>query len=119
MTDLSELIRRVEAATGKSTELSFDVWKALIAPDYDGDARRAFGARGPHPTGSLDAAIGLAEIAIPGACWRVEKNTPGWLLAGHRKFWATCGVPGAQEDGTGETAPLALLLAMLKALEPQ
>jgi hypothetical protein len=61
-------------------------------------------------TGSLDAALGLVDRALPGA---------GLLIGRHQtpetRPWARIG-PWHAPDATGATLPLAVLAALLKAL---
>jgi len=38
-------------------------------------------------------------------------------LPGSGPFWASVGAPGEQEGAWGNTAPLAILIASLKALQ--
>lgn len=67
---------------------------------------------------SLDAAVAFAERVFLGCRWRVER-LPIPMTDGSAvwPFWASCGLPGAQEAAYGETAPIALLIATLRALQ--
>lgn len=68
MADLHELLRRVEAATGKDDELGCDIIDALL-PVAD---ERLTMYVGRCPTASIDAALALVERALPGAEYRIS-----------------------------------------------
>jgi len=67
----------------------------------------------PRLTQSIDAALALADRVLPGGYWRVHRLPP--LEAVYAPYWATFGPAGGQEAATGNTAPLALCIAILKA----
>jgi hypothetical protein len=73
LTDLAELIARVEGATEGSRELGVDILRALD-PMY-GKARRSAAMEAmlfskENPTDSIDAALSLVERKLPG--WSVR-----------------------------------------------
>lgn len=135
MTDrkvLVELLAKVEAATRPDRELDFAVWDCLFPPaplDQSrvthrvtlppGFGRDAFSqAMDPRPkiSASIDAALALVERLLPDARWRIEHHSP---VMGHRPFWAMCGMAGQQEAAYGDSAPSAILAALLRALLAQ
>jgi len=145
MTDLAGLIERLELASGPDREI--DVWLWALSEKVDlewqgttlvagyhgvvgwcdpGKLSRNFrtnrDTRGPGSippfTASIDAAVALAEATLPGCRWRVE-HLPTSMTKGaaDRSFWASCGLPGAQEAAYAATSPIALLIATLRALQ--
>lgn len=141
---LQDLLRRVESATGADRELDRDLFMALVPCDRapfrywapvdehngHGEPREGWVYYAPHCgqaievpayTASLDAALALVERCDPGFKWRVAAYTPAEAQAcgidrAERPFWATCGLPSEQEQATGKTPALALLAALLRAL---
>jgi hypothetical protein len=140
---LSELRERVEKAGGPSRELDARIWHALN-PDQDIvlDQGKAFGPgpkraalRGPlrsFPidgwedwdsvaihigapllTASIDAALTLVDRKLPGWGWEVRTSN-------HRLgFTSLLFDTKRQQFGDGRSAPLAILSALLRALESQ
>lgn len=127
MTNLSKLIRRVEAATAGDREI--DRLMALAASGATEDRSETGELRGYYKGGSwvsigpiepvttsLDAALSLVERCLPG--WRVAFNSDD----DRGPEWAASIKPHGEKWPAFEFAPtpaLALLLAMLKALEAQ
>jgi hypothetical protein len=142
MTSLTELREKVERATGTDREID-----ALIAVVLDGYfvLPAKFEGDGPRYgyidtegaevipghagdmlvrkyTSSIDAALALAERKLPGWTWsvdihdRVEGNANGWA-------WARLATPNSLDftthRATAPTPPLAILSALLRALESQ
>jgi len=123
MTDLTELAKRVEAATGPDRELAIKVWLALVADDASRKAyaegleisqeeanwRADYMMGGFDPLSSLDAAMTLVpegsavEIAAPptASCHAAVFTGEAW----HKGFAAT--------------PALALAAAALRALATQ
>jgi len=145
MTDLAGLIERLELASGPDREI--DVWLWALSEKVDlewqgttlvagyhgvvgwcdpGKLSRNFrtnrDTRGPGSippfTASIDAAVGFLVKVWPSAYWRVAKLTPAFLkLSDGEPYWATVGAPGEQETAHAQTAPIALLIATLRALQ--
>lgn len=118
---MSGLIERLEKAEAGSRELDDSVW--LSATDgemmdwWDDEAEQhqikaSDGSRvNVTPvTTSLDAALALAERALPGWCFSMATITPPWVQAYP---------PGSVEDCldavAASTLPLALCIAILRA----
>ena len=135
MTDLSQLIERVESATEGSRELDADVYEAfgnevIRHPKHiNGRAWKYRPGYGPWPamerfTTSLDAVMSLMPegyavtnmMIWPGE--RASLRLLGTMLRpfgkDHRMSWVHAAGDG-RWDGDGATAPLALLAAILKA----
>lgn len=130
---LADLLARVEKAEGPDRELDGALWLALecrpnhgqvFDPEYApylhvdprGKEHPAIKEDAPPYTASLDAALALVERVLPGWDWvlssvdghraSAEVTPPDWPVeALHYK--------------TAKTPALALLAAMLKALEAQ
>jgi hypothetical protein len=143
MTNLNDLIERLEKAEAGSRELDADIFRSL------GYKVKMLGHKGPlagrflaYPpdgpdrceparlavTSSLDAAIALVERVLPG--WSIE------LISSHNpKSWVSFVAPPARRDPEhsisdawragisklratrAPTAPIALCIALLKALQ--
>lgn len=139
MTDIKALVERLEAADGPDRELDLAIrnrfgdflpFSALEA-DYVSvlDGKPVVAARATYPpdgsalylpryTASIDAAVAFAERVLPGCYWRIEKMTPARAISSPGSaFWATCGSAGEQESAYAKTAPFALLIATLRALD--
>ena len=118
MTDIAGLVERLEAATGPDRELDLDLARALV-PDVIVSRRNSDDtANEPYTyweyTGSIDAALSLVERKLPTDYHFFE------LSIGHKR--AHCEIHDQRiydPIGTADapTAPLALLIALLKALE--
>lgn len=139
MTDLSELIERVEKATGPDRELDTCLWlkftpgatrrvvhvKHAHSPaEWDIDETREASGQlitVPAYTASLDAALALADRVLPGCWWMAAKGRlrASEPLYGARLFFGTDEAIGEAEHE--QSAALAIVLALLKALsqEPQ
>jgi len=106
----ADIIERLEKATRANFQLERDI-----------DAFCHFGSAGsldrtpPPYTASVDAAIALVERMFSPGYYRLEKLKG--LPDPHHACWATAGASGQQEDAYAPTAPLALLLALFRALE--
>lgn len=127
---LTDLLARVEAATGPDRELDADICTALLDPKreknyWNWQASRPQGSphkpeadywkgRAPKLTASLDAATALIERCLPGLTVRVR---PKILIGGK---YQTCEI---EIDEVGEfeafnctTPALACIAALLKAM---
>lgn len=117
MADLSELIARVEGATGADRDLNADLLKAFgwfvdsAGNAIDHEGRRAFTV--PDLTASLDAALALAERVLPGWWPRVECFGE-WWEAGVSNDDGRCPTPQTNCIATAPTPALALVLAVLR-----
>ncbi len=134
MSDLTALLDRVRAATGPDRELDADLWWALArdsaertywratlgkpqkAPDRlpDGLGRIAVRGRSPMASGSIDAALALAERMLPGTA------RPGFVQQPDRSWHGTILWVEPEDaecpEEVAPTAPLAILAALLSAL---
>lgn len=106
MTDLNELLERCKAATGPDRGLDYDIDKVL-GLNYDFFIR-------PRFTASIDAALDLVERMLP------DTVRPGFQQNPDRSWSAA--ILRVQPDenecpaDTAPTAPLAILTALLQAL---
>ena len=138
MTTLPSLIKRLEESEGPSRELDVDIMNE-VAP-FPTTGRRLFvWARtgglvrdgvytddAPELTGSVDAAIALAERVLPGWGWDVASNTPHIkacldpdLGAPCAKYphWAAVSNVSSHNFHDAATPAMALCVAILKALQ--
>lgn len=113
MTDLSDLIERVRAATGPDNDLCAEICRATgytsppVPSPYQGDI-----------LGSVDAAIAFVGWVLPR--WGYTLTRFGkddcvatvWL-AGHKGDWIN------RTRSFAPTAPIAITLATLQALQSQ
>lgn len=138
MTDLADLIARVEGASGRDRDIDADLWwlfghqTALVCfnnasmglprqlpatlPIPAGLGRAAVRSFAEPFTASLDAALALVERVLPE--WEFSLST-----ARHRKGWSVT-TWQADDKYSGrlfdhKTAPLAILSALLKAVQAQ
>ena len=113
MSDLTELLERVKAATGPDRELDGNIYNAL-KPDYAAWAAMErnttfFFWRDVFPyTGSIDAALALVERKLPGWEWQVRRT--GYAELHHPTHHLK------DEIGRAATPALAILAALLSAL---
>lgn len=148
MADLAGLIERVGKLTGPDRELDAEICSALqICPDFDGSGLippitfrvnpeqhgwvqvlgcngMSVHSRAAYPlTVSLDAAVALVERCLPGWYWRTGRTSlfpNGWAYISRthpshcdREDEASCA------DGKAANPAIALLLALLRALQSQ
>lgn len=143
MTDIAGLIERVEAASGPSVASDGAIHAFLFPEDFDeGDAEhyanfptvnradlRYLASVAPRYTSSIDAALALVERKLPGYRWSVgatgiragthPDGKPAYVdgfRAGLTKASPLRPLPIAAH---ARTAPLALLLCLLRALSQQ
>lgn len=118
---LEGLIEMVEKATGPDRQLDLDLARALV-PDVivlrrnDDDT-----ANEPHTyweyTGSTDAALALVEKVLPGWVTSHHQAAPGrWHFYVKRHVADREGIPGPHEFVGIGSPPLAICLALLRAL---
>lgn len=145
MTSIPSLIARVERAEGPDRELDAALYVALIKPDQRPDDLRYFrlphismdhmemcapgtywlkqrsGASlltAPTYTASLDAALALVERVLPGCVWVVGQDWGAILTP--RGARASIGYGKIDiADVYAPTPTLALILALLRAMEAQ
>jgi hypothetical protein len=106
MSDLAELLKRVEAATGPDRELEWDIDEAITGevPDFHGC---------PHYTASIDDALALVERKLPDHKWGIHQPKDGTYRAHVTKRSPLRPMPNTAD---APTAPLAILAALLAAL---
>jgi hypothetical protein len=111
MTDLSQLLSRVEEAQGPNYELEVDIARAL-EPE-----RLARNSKPPPYTASLDSALALVERAVPDLTCLDQSFVKGNSPAYDVTMWRE----GSRFVSSAEhsTPALALLAALLRALISQ
>lgn len=116
----TDIIARLESASGPDRELDFAIAETLGALPRNrfGDD---IGVCRPV-TASLDAAIGLVERVLPDA-YRASGRTglyPGMIPGSSPyAYWAEVGDWGSPSRAGHDREPIALLLALFRALEAQ
>lgn len=122
MKDLDGLIARVEQATGNDPELFREAWHACCADEAEPfSAELAAEARFfalVSVEAFVDAALGLMERVLPNSKWGKdpEEDQPTievWFEPTPREPFREWDLSTA----TAATAPLAIVLATLKALQ--
>lgn len=121
--DYDDIIGRVERATGGDRELD----RAIMVFAFGGGVRNALPL--PEYTSSVDAALALVERKLPGYRWSVgatgirsgthPDGKPAYVdgfRAGLTKASPLRPLPTAAH---ARTAPLAIILALLRALSQQ
>ena len=128
MTAITDLMARVEKAEGPDREIDEDLFAALI--DTHGvPTDVAFLLEGaPRYTASLDAAVALVERMLPELWeWSVRSDSRGYSAAdihmpppAEGEYWLKehSRQPNTH-PGFAPTPALALLLALLRALQAQ
>lgn len=121
--DYAGLVERLRAATGPDRYLDALVARSIAgSPDghwYDLLGKWTSDGTTPPVTASLDAAIALVERALPGMSWEVRKS--GFGDPAQATLWnpRKQPMPGydIRAEHRGGCAPVALLIALLLALE--
>lgn len=131
MTDLADLIARLEGATEGSRELDCLIWLAAAPPEGTGamgltlaEAAAQYSDsleqvanwwRGmlPAVSTSLDAALGLAARVLPGWFWQISGP---WAVSGDYEVRLSNFGTGLMVTTQQPTPALALCLAILKAV---
>jgi hypothetical protein len=118
---LSELLAKVQAASGADRTLDLDLARALV-PDVI-VLKHDNGANVPHVywkyTGSIDDALALVERVLPGWWYHMAKKR---LSPDEPLFACALYPPGAsdpqldQEPEEASTQPLAIIKALLTAI---
>lgn len=108
MTALTDLLARVEGASGADRDLDAAIGLALGVRDVLGTGRAAF-------TASVDAALALMESVLPGSTFAAhgpDEDGKFWAGVGpsHYQAWADA------EDISAAFPALAILAATLRAL---
>lgn len=120
MTDLTELLGKVERAVGPDRELDLAIalWRHPELAEWPRSAQGGWHSpewglisAPEHYTSSLDAALALAERVLP--------TLLGWKLERTDTCWARLYFPERADSGIAATVPLALVAATLKALIAQ
>jgi hypothetical protein len=97
--DLTQLLQRLRAATGRDRELD-----GLIADMFDDSP-----AETPPYTGSVDACTDLAHRVLPGWAWHVGYGARGVIP------YAVLSHGDARHEASAPTVPLALLAVIVAA----
>lgn len=119
MSRVSDLIERVERATGADRELDAELAWALLDQDWSSGPERAVSEPLsrilllPAYTGSVDDALALIERVRPGWDYRVERNGSLHSAA----VWKSGTYIGGYGAEDAPTPALALCLALLRAME--
>lgn len=139
MPDLSELLRKIESASGADREIDYDLcllfdddkfrhhlingvrsgrlgWHESEMPDawcisFDSGSGSSMNGGIVKRTASIDAALALVERVLPGAYVHGASNLK-------RKFWTFAFTYDDDKkwiNGTAPTAPLAIIAALLRA----
>lgn len=130
---LEGLIERVKAAQGSDREIDASLFIALVEPTWHTSPKdpgavaadkQYFWPEGklkyltrnskvaPQYTASIDAALALVERCLPGWSWNIGHDANDEL---HATLWH--GV--TEHDEYAATAPLAIILALLTAMQEQ
>jgi len=109
--ELAGLIERVEKATGPDGAIDDLLYWTLKQHPAKGPF-----ARIPAYTASIDAAVALVERLLPGIFWVIGQGKTNSVekLFGCQLLFGTEEIIGS---GESDHAPLAILLALLKALQ--
>lgn len=131
MSELTELLARIEAATGPDREIDLDlalIHKPHLPREYwldDELERLEFGSHRRY-TNSVDACIALIAEALPGWSWQIRVCTSGdgEVRYTNARVWSHFNPrddesPTYWANASDETPVLALLAAILKALIAQ
>jgi hypothetical protein len=122
MTPIAELIGKLERATGPDRELDYEIGRAVIADDWRdiGNGNRINRASYRQqrigdscPTASVDAVLALAAKLLPGRSADILREALSDL--GKRFRWHIA----LQQPGQMEQLPIAICLALLRALSSQ
>lgn len=117
--DVEGLLERVKAATGPDRELDRAIGEHFGECDYSGPAHHRPLSDWARPyTASIDAALALVERCLPGWVVLIDQYPSSWTVnIAHYK--TGYGVWGDDFDATAKTGPLAILSALLHALDNQ
>lgn len=133
----AELIEKLEAADGPSCSLDAEIFRHMGEPlpkefvglpiklKWQGDGTAVVNVSEefqvkfspPAYTASLDAAVGLVELVLPGWDWQL--NAQGFAIIckeGVDAMYAGEGYSENEYIGSAKTLALALCIALLKAL---
>ena len=109
--DLDELIARLEAASGPDWRLDRDVYRATN-PDKP-EPKWAFGLPPLKLTASIDAALAIVEEVEPGRSWSLSRDGEA------NDFEFIFYSQPMRIIAEAKTAPLAILIAILRAKKGQ
>jgi len=138
MSDLTELLERVKAATGPDKVLDRDILCIIDGWTYEKRGRDRqpwmYGAKGERrdppgvgifgaarPTSSIDAAVALVERKLPGCGYIIGmgRETPDEPLGACAIYSSLSGEGAELAEEEAPTLPLAVLTALLSALIAQ
>jgi hypothetical protein len=109
---MRDLIKRLEGATGPDRELDLAVCQVCgIFYSYADTPTGPKHISCPAYTASLDAALALVGEKLPDAAWSVGNRAFGG------QAYLMLKPAAAMFDGIGSSPALAVLIALLKALE--
>lgn len=114
----ANLLSRLEGLTAPDREVDLEVHMSL-APDLYPEGSWSWDDKNlpPHLTASLDATVALCERVLPGWSGDIDIGKP---IADSGKVGASLFPPGdgwQNYSGVGPTPAIALLIAILTALE--
>lgn len=127
-TIFQDLAVRLEAATGPDRQLWCELLVAVLDPDGSGDFKtRLGGVLFQHPTivgsdgtGSIDAALAFVECVRPNACADIVVNARDDETGNPISLTILDWPDGLSGECKGAaTAPLAICLALVRALRQQ
>ena len=110
---MTELIERLEKATGPDRELDLAIWAACGG---SGGPDNGFLDWRPALTASIDAALDLVERKLPGAWWFAARQADE---IGEYSFDLRASIGGLLGTASAPTLPLAICIALLRALSAQ
>lgn len=124
MGDLAGLIERLEKLTGPDRDADYRIEKAVVRPDHFPDIKMwppfmvgsTFDKSIPPYTASLDAAIALVEKCLP-RCGYTTDHQP--VYGKHHDASVFSEQVITIGNGRGPTAAIALLLALLRAMQKE
>lgn len=134
MSKYADIIKRLEEADGPDRALDAHILVSVngVTMHKDSDPSEGIFAfwqdgvchnctRWDELTASIDAAVALVELMLPGWFWRCGRTSlfpNGWaFLAKHAPDHCDRGDEFAAADGKAQTPAIAILLSLFRALE--
>ena len=114
MNDIAGLLERVRNFDGTDEALEGDIFSALIGIDAP-DAAVWFGGGGSILM-SVDRVLALVERKLPGTLISLTQMVSGWQASIIEPDPEALGMVMNDHFADGDTAPLAILAALLSAL---
>lgn len=124
--ELSELLERVKAATGPDWEINMYIEWALgdwdnlgghrIKHKVTGEERQTSYPPSPPITSSIDAALALVDLKLPGWARYISKHDGEYFCSLWLENPEDNTTPLHSAEATGKSDPLAILAALLTAL---